>query len=220
MRAGAFPPAAAEQHPVAELTTSRSTSTCSGAGTLRTRMRPLVVMTPKSLLRHPLAQSSLADMATGRFQKVLDDACVMERREHCEADSLQREDLLRPASRGRKNGRRAAGDRADRAQLYTFPEEEPQDRRQVPELHRGYMGPGRAAQYGRLDYLDEKLFALLGERITPAVQMRDGPSAPHLRRDTLLLTPQSRQGWWLKRSRANRIADCRLPIADFRWTRN
>jgi 2-oxoglutarate dehydrogenase E1 component len=36
--------------------------------------KPLVVMTPKSLLRHPLAVSTLSDMAAGSFQEVLDDA--------------------------------------------------------------------------------------------------------------------------------------------------
>ena len=36
--------------------------------------KPLVVMTPKSLLRHPLCQSKLTDMAEGTtFQEVLDD---------------------------------------------------------------------------------------------------------------------------------------------------
>ena len=35
--------------------------------------RPLVVTTPKSLLRHPRAGSSLADLAEGRFQRVIDD---------------------------------------------------------------------------------------------------------------------------------------------------
>ena len=34
--------------------------------------KPLVVMTPKSLLRHPLAVSRLADMTKGSFQEVLD----------------------------------------------------------------------------------------------------------------------------------------------------
>jgi 2-oxoglutarate dehydrogenase E1 component len=33
--------------------------------------RPLIVMTPKSLLRHPLAASSLEDLAVGRFLSVL-----------------------------------------------------------------------------------------------------------------------------------------------------
>jgi 2-oxoglutarate dehydrogenase E1 component len=35
--------------------------------------RPLVVMTPKSLLRHPLATSPVSDLATGRFNPVLPD---------------------------------------------------------------------------------------------------------------------------------------------------
>ncbi len=35
--------------------------------------RPLVVMTPKSLLRHPRARSTVAELASGRFRPVLDD---------------------------------------------------------------------------------------------------------------------------------------------------
>ena len=35
--------------------------------------KPLVVMTPKSLLRNPLAVSNLSDFTSGRFQEVLDD---------------------------------------------------------------------------------------------------------------------------------------------------
>jgi 2-oxoglutarate dehydrogenase E1 component len=36
-------------------------------------IRPLIVMTPKSLLRHPQATSSITDLAAGRFHAVLDD---------------------------------------------------------------------------------------------------------------------------------------------------
>jgi len=39
----------------------------------RTRQRPLVVMTPKSLLRLPLASSRLEELSQGRWQAVLDD---------------------------------------------------------------------------------------------------------------------------------------------------
>ena len=48
---------------------------------LRNRLRPLVVLTPKSLLRHPRAQSRLEDLAHGGFHRVLDDAWARERPE-------------------------------------------------------------------------------------------------------------------------------------------
>jgi 2-oxoglutarate dehydrogenase E1 component len=35
--------------------------------------RPLIIMTPKSLLRHPKAGSSLSDLTEGRFHRVIDD---------------------------------------------------------------------------------------------------------------------------------------------------
>ena len=40
---------------------------------LRSLRKPLVIMTPKSLLRHHLSVSSLDELATGRFQNVIDE---------------------------------------------------------------------------------------------------------------------------------------------------
>jgi 2-oxoglutarate dehydrogenase E1 component len=51
------------------------------AATLGERPRPLVVMTPKSLLRHPLAVARAADLAGGAFHSVLDDARAARRRD-------------------------------------------------------------------------------------------------------------------------------------------
>ena len=41
--------------------------------------RPLVLMTPKSLLRLPAATSSLAELYEGSFERVLDDPTVGDR---------------------------------------------------------------------------------------------------------------------------------------------
>lgn len=41
--------------------------------------KPLVVMTPKSLLRHPLAVSSLQELSKGAFENVIDDADVSDK---------------------------------------------------------------------------------------------------------------------------------------------
>jgi 2-oxoglutarate dehydrogenase E1 component len=44
------------------------------AASLGPDARPLIVMTPKSLLRHPLAASRATDLVGGQFEPVLDDA--------------------------------------------------------------------------------------------------------------------------------------------------
>lgn len=43
---------------------------------LRPYRKPLVIMSPKSLLRHPDAQSTLEDLATGSFQRIIPDTTV------------------------------------------------------------------------------------------------------------------------------------------------
>jgi 2-oxoglutarate dehydrogenase E1 component len=40
--------------------------------------KPLIVMTPKSLLRHKLAVSSVLDLTEGTFHEVLDDTAISE----------------------------------------------------------------------------------------------------------------------------------------------
>jgi 2-oxoglutarate dehydrogenase E1 component len=96
-----------------------------------TELRPLVLFTPKSLLRLPQASSRLEDLATGRFQPVLDDPTATSR------DAVHRLILcsgkvyydltLAPA---RAQARHVAIARVEL--LYPFPREE------VATLIRGY----------------------------------------------------------------------------------
>ena len=95
------------------------------AAALGLQPRPLVVMTPKSLLRHPLAQSSLAELAEGGFQAVLDDpearakASGAERLVFCSGKiSVE----YRLAAKENRDAERAALIRLE--MLYPFPEEE------------------------------------------------------------------------------------------------
>jgi len=59
---------------VCNLTTPAQYFHCLRRQHLRPLRKPLVIMSPKSLLRHPMARSTVADLSTGRFQCVIGDA--------------------------------------------------------------------------------------------------------------------------------------------------
>ncbi len=79
---------------------------------LAAERRPLVVFTPKSLLRHPKATSPVAELTSGRFHPVLDDATADERREAVTRVVLSSGkfyyDLLAAADSPEANGGKAA----------------------------------------------------------------------------------------------------------------
>ncbi len=91
---------------------------------LETMPRPLIVMTPKSLLRNPRAGSSLADLTAGAFQPVLhtvpkaDEAAKVTRLVLCSGKVAV--DLA--ASKGMEIAERVAVARVE--ELYPFPETE------------------------------------------------------------------------------------------------
>lgn len=58
---------------VCNLTTPAQYFHCLRRQALRQVRKPLIIMTPKSLLRHPLAVSSLFEFTSGHFSEVLDD---------------------------------------------------------------------------------------------------------------------------------------------------
>ncbi len=64
---------AADNMRVVNLTTPAQLFHCLRRHMLRNMRKPLVVMSPKSLLRHPLVVSDLSELSEGRFHKVLAD---------------------------------------------------------------------------------------------------------------------------------------------------
>jgi 2-oxoglutarate dehydrogenase E1 component len=92
------------------------------AALLKTDPLPLVIFTPKSLLRHPMVASSLREFAQGRFRRVIDDPEAGREPERVRrlilASGKIAVELL--ASRERQANRAVAVCRLE--QLYPFPE--------------------------------------------------------------------------------------------------
>ncbi|MDQ3509936.1 MAG: 2-oxoglutarate dehydrogenase E1 component [Actinomycetota bacterium] len=77
--------AASENVRIANLTTSAQYFHLLRAqAILRHKQRPLIIMAPKSLLRHPMAMSELSDFTDGVFHPVLDDEEARDRAEAVE----------------------------------------------------------------------------------------------------------------------------------------
>ncbi|MCA9603522.1 MAG: 2-oxoglutarate dehydrogenase E1 component, partial [Myxococcales bacterium] len=61
---------------VCNLTTPAQIFHCLRRQVLRPWRKPLVIMSPKSLLRHPAARSTVEELATGEFQRIIKDSVV------------------------------------------------------------------------------------------------------------------------------------------------
>ena len=119
--------------------------------------RPLVVFTPKSMLRNRAVVSPLSDFIGGRFRSVIDDPRYRENdgpaAERPPHPPVQRQDLLGAGRRPRQAQDRRHRDRADRAAL---PGAAPPARgrpRALPERDRRALGAGGAGQPGRVALL-------------------------------------------------------------------
>ncbi len=113
------------------------------------KQRPLVIMTPKSLLRLPQASSEIADLAEdSRFQPVLPEPGVQDERVTrlvlCTGKIYY--DLVghpdRQGTEGRRGGARGAA-------LPLPRRADPRAARPLPQPPRGRLDAGRAAQHGR-----------------------------------------------------------------------
>ncbi|HZU12763.1 MAG TPA: 2-oxoglutarate dehydrogenase E1 component [Chloroflexota bacterium] len=105
------------------------------AATLTGDRRPLVLMTPKSLLRHPLAASSREDLTDGHFHPVLNDSRTLDHPDEVARIILCSGkigvDLLAAAAKSPADAERVAVVRVEL--LYPFPG---RDIREVMELYR------------------------------------------------------------------------------------
>jgi 2-oxoglutarate dehydrogenase E1 component len=142
--------------------------------------KPLILFTPKSLLRHPRASSKLAEITSGGFREVIDDASA------APAASIKRlllcsgkvyYDLL--AEREKTNAGQVALIRVE--QMYPFPQTQLQDvLKRYPKAELYWvqeeprnMGPWRFMRDNLLPMLDESKrslnYAGRPERASPAV---------------------------------------------------
>ncbi len=112
---------------------------------------PLIVLTPKSLLRHPLVASRPSDLAEGRWQPVIHDEEAKQR-----AGAVRRlvlctgkvyVDLVSSEHRAQHPGDRR---RPRRAALPVPVGRREGGARGLPGARRGRLGAGRAGEHGRL----------------------------------------------------------------------
>jgi 2-oxoglutarate dehydrogenase E1 component len=138
-------------------------------------------MTPKSLLRHPMAGSSLADLAEGRFQTVMDDDSAAERRERvtrvvmCSGKVYV--DLKSSEQAGSPDAESVAILRLE--ELHPFPAD------RVAELLRGYPAMAELVwvqeeprNMGAWRYVADKLEAIVGPDVPVRYEGRPERASP------------------------------------------
>ena len=139
------------------------------AALLESDRRPLVVMTPKSLLRHPLAGSSLSDLTEGAFHPVLDDASATPRRDVVERLVLCSGKVVADLISALKGHQEpldwVAVARLE--QLYPFPEDELQQViRGYPNLHEVVWLQEEPRNMGAWTYVAPRLQTMLPDGVS------------------------------------------------------
>ena len=117
---------------------------------LVSKARPLVVMTPKSLLRLPAATSTVQELAEGSFQRVIDDPALPGERDQVTTLVLCSGKVYYDIAAHEERQATAHTAVARVELLYPFPEARA-DRvdQQLPQPRAGGVGPGGASQHGR-----------------------------------------------------------------------
>ncbi len=140
-------------------------------------LRPLVVMTPKSLLRRPEAGSSLAELAGGHFHAVIDDTSY--------TDGAAAGSLVLTSGKLYYDLMVEANDRAARPpvarveQLYPFPETELRELlARYPSLHEVVWAQEEPRNMGAWSYMEPRLRALLPDGVSLRYAGRPDRASP------------------------------------------
>src|SRR5579875_618230 len=149
------------------------------AALLAREPRPLVIFTPKSLLRHPLAASHLSELASGAFQPVIDD-----REARARADRIRRLILCSghvyvdlAASSWRAQHPETAIVRLE--QLYPFPTTElAQLLSSYPALREVIWVQEEPRNMGAWAFIEPHLRALIGPRASLSYVGRPASASP------------------------------------------
>ncbi|TMD65719.1 MAG: 2-oxoglutarate dehydrogenase E1 component, partial [Chloroflexi bacterium] len=141
--------------------------------------RPLIVMSPKSLLRHPLATARLTELAEGTFQPVIDDQMAL-----THAGDIRR--LL--LSTGKMAIELLAHEKRAQAEdlaivrvemLYPFPANELKKVfANYPNIHEVIWVQEEPGNMGAWSYLSPKLSALVNSKIKVNVIARPDRASP------------------------------------------
>ncbi len=141
--------------------------------------RPLVIMTPKSLLRHPLAAASLRELCEGTFQSVVNDPDALQHAHAVRRVALCTGkiaiDLLTNADRGQAED--VAIVRVE--MLYPFPENSlRQTLASYPNASEVVWVQEEPENMGAWGYMAPRLSALLGSKIDLRHISRPARSSP------------------------------------------
>lgn len=141
--------------------------------------RPLIVMAPKSLLRHPLATSHIEELSSGTFRPVIGDADAAERAEEvtrlllCSGKVFV--DLY--GAEQRKDARRVALARVE--ELYPFPADEIQaEIDKYPSLQEIVWVQEEPMNMGAWTFIDPRLRQLVGSSLIVRYEGRPPRASP------------------------------------------
>ena len=140
--------------------------------------RPLIVMTPKSLLRLPAATSTIEDLAAGGFQPLIDDATITDR------DAVKRIVLCSgkvyydlAEARGKTENREVAIVRLE--QFYPFPANSLRETlAKYPNAHQLVWAQEEPQNMGGWTFVQDRLENLLGGGERPQYVGRSASASP------------------------------------------